>query len=422
MFVAPLAVLLAIGSGGCLADTSTTSFVASAEQPIINGDPSVTEEDAAIGIGIFQNGSFSGFCSGVLVAENLVLTARHCVSRTVPGGIACSKDGKPLVGGGVLSEHRPEDLQILVGTSVRLKFQAKGVKIVHSDATNLCNSDLALIELDTKIAGAKLAQIRLDTPPIKGETITAVGWGVSNNSSGASRRHRKNIPVVAVGPTTVGLVGAIGDAEFAIGEGICSGDSGGPAFDDLTGAVVGVVSRGGNGAAPDPKMPSAPCVDLADRATRNIYTRTDGFKDLILSAFAEVGSEPWLEGGPDPRKAKFGEVCEGPDSCRSNLCIEAGGKRFCSSKCALDTPCPDAFTCQVAGDTSVCALPPPPPPPAVANELKKGCMVAKVGARNVSAAGTAVGERVSTVLAMGALGLGSVVRRRRASRKRVTRN
>ena len=58
--------------------------------------------------------------------------------------------------------------------------------------------------------------------------------------------------------------------------------------------MVGVVSRGTNGApyTPGTDPPTTLCVDTPDYKTHNIYTRTDGFKELILAAFTEAGAEP----------------------------------------------------------------------------------------------------------------------------------
>jgi hypothetical protein len=325
-----LVATLLFASSGCGSSEGPQGFGQN-RAPIINGVPSTATDDAAVGVAIMSGGSFAGFCSGVLVAENIVLTARHCVSQTDEGA-ACTKDGKPIDGGKVYSDHKPGDLQILVGSKASFTFDAVGIKIFHSDVANLCNNDIGIIILDHKLTGAKLASIRLDSPPIKGDTITAVGWGQSNNSTGYGRRRRADIPVTAVGPASSSIGGNVGPAEFAIGEGICSGDSGGPALDTKTGAVIGMVSRGTNGApyTPSTDPPTTLCVDTPDYKTHNIYTRTDGFKDLILAAFAEAGAEPWLEGGPDPRKAKLGEACDGPDACRSALCIAVDGKQICS--------------------------------------------------------------------------------------------
>jgi hypothetical protein len=378
-------VLVTAALVGCGSDaTRGEGGTGNAREPIINGTASGPEDDAAVWIS-----SGGGSCSGVLVADNIVLTARHCVSQTEAGGIACTKDGKPVSGGGVLSDNAAASMAIIVGSRMKRTADAKGKLIVNTGAKNLCNNDIGIIILDRHIPNAVIAQIRLDSAPVKGETIRAVGFGVSN-TGGGGRKKRVGIPITVVGPGYD--MGAVAPNEFAIGEGICSGDSGGPAFSEKTGAVVGLVSRGGNGAPYDPATDPqyTECVDSADYKTHNIYTRTDSFRDLILSAFAEAGSEPWLEGGPDPRKAKLGAACDGPDACRSAICIETAGKRLCTDKCdAPDPACPAGYLCTAVGDSKLCvpappaADPTPPAPTAATNSTSSkggGCAMGAPGA------------------------------------------
>ena len=358
---------------GCAAplDATASDDLATASSAIIHGEPSPESENAAVAVVHTSGGGFAGGCSGVIVAPTLVLTARHCVSQTEAGGLACTKEGKSVAGGGVLKDYLPADLAILVGPKASFSFAARGKKIVHNGATNLCNNDLALIILDKPITGTPIASVRLDTAPNKGDLMTAVGWGQSD-SSGIARRHRQHIPIMAVGPATW-RGGGVGPAELGVGESICSGDSGGPAFDEVTGAVIAVVSRGGNG-NPDTSSPINQCIDTTEYKTGNYYMRTDGFKDLILSAFTEAGEKPWLEGMPDPRKAGFGATCAAPDDCASGLCLAAGEKPFCSQACDDAKPCPDGYTCSDVGGTKVCVpTAPVTPPPAATGTSNGGC-------------------------------------------------
>src|SRR5207247_502968 len=151
--------------------------------------------------------------------------------------------------------------------------------------------DIALIVLKTPIKDASIAPIRLDGPPKVGETFTAVGWGVTDTEAEPSvRQQRAGIPVEDVGPD-MGQFGPIPPNEFQVGESICQGDSGGPAL-AKSGAVIGIVSRGGNGRQPSQTDPSAGCI-----AASNPYTKTAPFKQLILKAFEIAQAEPWVEGG-----------------------------------------------------------------------------------------------------------------------------
>jgi hypothetical protein len=92
----------------------------------------------------------------------------------------------------------------------------------------------------------------------------------------------------------VGPAEGLGPAEFRLGESGCAGDSGGPAFAEDTGAVLGVLSRGSNGTNA-PAGTAEGCLDA-----ENVFTSAATYKELILSAYAKAGQEPWLEGQPDP--------------------------------------------------------------------------------------------------------------------------
>lgn len=339
---------------GCAMDSAEQTAKSSAR--IIDGVASGTDDNSAVWVGVLSSDGYPrGMCSGVLIADNVVLTARHCVSRTEDGGIACAKDGRPISGGGVRSDYPAESIAILVGPYLSNKAAARGTQVIHTGATNLCNNDFAIVVLDRHIPDAMIAPVRLTAPPTKGENILAVGFGVSN-TGGRGRKRRADIPITSVGPAYSSTSGAVGPNEFAIGEGICSGDSGGPAYSMETGAVVGVVSRGGNGAPYNPETDPAytQCVDTAEFSTHNIYTRVDTMAELIYKAFEVAGGEPWVEGSYDPRKAKQGEACDAGELCRSGICHEGA----CVDPCTDGVSCPEGFTCQAAGEAKVCVANP----------------------------------------------------------------
>ncbi len=382
--LAPLAMFAALATA---CGSNGQQALGQTGEPIINGQPSTSDQDYAVGIAILDSsGQLMAACSGSLVAENLVLTARHCVSQIVneSAGVACTQQGTAIgAGGAVGADYKPTQLAIMMGATIQFsngytpKFAAKGQQIFHTAVNNLCDNDIALILLDQKIAGAKLAKLRLSSPPVQGELITAIGWGVANNTTSQmpERRYRADIPVVKVGPASLGAYGGMGPNEFEIGEGICSGDSGGPAVAQSTGAVIGVVSRGGNGDPnANPNDPSTQCVNTQSGGISytafNFYTRVDGFSDLLSTAFAAAGTDPWLEGGPDPRLSKFGDGCTDSSQCQSNVCIGVGTVSQCSQTCDGSTPCPTGYSCVTSGSQQVCA-----PTNALSTTSSGGCAV-----------------------------------------------
>jgi hypothetical protein len=203
--------------------------------------------------------------------------------------------GNPTFGGAIRGDHLASKMYAFVGTQrpdflAGLDKGARGAEIIDDAAKTLCSHDLALILLDRALPGAKIAPIRLDDGPRAGESVLVVGWGVTDKSSDPqTRQQRPGVKVVEVGPAE-----SLAPSEFRLGESGCAGDSGGPAFAETSGAVLGVLSRGGNGTGALPGDPKG-CIG-AD----NVFTSAAKFKDLILSAYAKAGQDPWLEGNPDP--------------------------------------------------------------------------------------------------------------------------
>lgn len=350
-------VVFAVLAVACSASVpSQQEHSSSVREAVIKGTPSGNSQDAVVLLVHYdpQSGGF-GQCTATILGPSVVLTARHCVSETDQGS-ACSASGKALQGGRIYSDHKANTMYVFKGAQRPsfhgdVKADGRGAKILHSGAKTLCDQDIALILLEKPIDSAAIAPIRLETPPAAREVITAVGWGVTDKTDSPNvRQQRTGIRIEELGPVEDAPGDAVGKNEFRVGESICSGDSGGPGLATETGAVLGVVSRGGNGTEGDPNDPSSQCV-----AASNLYTQVAPFKDLVLSAFEQVGEEPWLEGGPDPRKAKFGEECAGADACRSNVCVD--GK--CSEDCSSNA-CPDGYEC--AATTSVCVVKAPTAP------------------------------------------------------------
>lgn len=339
MRIGPIALFFG-GLAGC--GSAGAEDVGTIAQPIVNGVSAGASAPQVVRLvpTVATPGGY--FCSGVLIAPSVVLTARHCVSRVEASPpMNCSSDGTTISGGSVAQDYPADKLGVIVGDGNTIR--AKGTNIFRPAAKTLCNADISLMVLEQPITDVPIVQLRLDAPVTQDETVTATGWGLSNNSTGFTLRQRTDVPIVDLGPFQSTIDRTLGPNEFSIGESTCEGDSGGPIVDSKTGAVLGVVSRGGN-LNPAAAPAYVKCVDAPGYKTVNLITRIGGFKELIVSALSSVGAEPWVEGGPDPRKAKAGEACTADDACSTAVC---GTNKVCAAACLPNgMACGAGLTCQ----------------------------------------------------------------------------
>lgn len=279
--VLPL-IVAALACPACASPPPLPDEAVPVEEAIVGGTASPKSEDAVVELRLGDE----GLCSGTLVAPNLVLTARHCVSET-DEGVVCAPDGHARSGGRILADRDPAELVVYVGARSKvLVARARGADIVHDGATNLCDHDVAFVVLDRSIEHVPIATLRLSESTHVGERVTAVGWGLTRRGLlPKSRMHRRDVAILDVGPSQT-----TAPSQFVVGEAICSGDSGGPAL-SARGAVVGVVSYGGNGRY-EPERPALGCVGAR---ARNVYTRVAAFPELVRRAFAEAGAMPRVE-------------------------------------------------------------------------------------------------------------------------------
>ncbi|MFO0671117.1 MAG: S1 family peptidase [Polyangiaceae bacterium] len=212
-------------------------------------------------------------CSGALVAPNLVLTARHCVSRAITTTPSCDADGRSHNGAHVSEDADPASIAIYSGDAVRVDRdlpRARAVRTYRPAGNVLCNADVAFLVLDRPILDVPVLPLRLESPVESGDEVLPVGFGGGDANVIGTRKARTHSPVLAVGPASNDSTGAVlGPSEFEVEVATCRGDSGGPAFDLRTGEVVGVISRGGS------------CTAKGN----HVYTRVDAYARLATVAF-----------------------------------------------------------------------------------------------------------------------------------------
>jgi MYXO-CTERM domain-containing protein len=254
------------------------------EQAIVNGTTSSQEAVIAIN----EDGYAS--CTGVLIAPNLVLTARHCVTNFSES----SECGGPLGG-----EIPTSAITVSTGTFPQ-GWAARAKKFFVPAAKDLCGADVALVLLDKNLTAQPL-QLRF-APPVANEVGTAIGYGES-----VERKQRADVKVLAIGPADAKYTTKSGQSltthlranEFTTGESTCFGDSGGPLV-DAVGRVFAVASRGLDDRC-------------ADRPT--FWTILAPHEKLIRDAATAAGHPLPVDSGPPPnaRGSSSGEPSNSPD-------------------------------------------------------------------------------------------------------------
>ncbi len=318
-----LAATLAVSAVGCAGEPAAArvevGLADGVSTPSIFGGQKDDDAEALSGVVALRVGTGTTFelCSGALVAPNVVLTARHCVTRNVTATVSCDERGGSANGKHVISEVDPAIIGVYLGASPRFATApvARARAIVAPTGPYLCDSDIALVVLDTEIADATPLAVRLQGPARTGEMIRAVGYGQNDLSSPIGTRFRRlGVPVLAQGAAVSASKTPLGAREFEVGVSICQGDSGGPAISEETGAVVGVVSRGGG----------------CDEDFGHIYTTTSGFDEVFAEAFR-------LAGGAAPTR-EDGQVAPRTTSTRSTTAealVTEGEAPGASAACAV---------------------------------------------------------------------------------------
>jgi hypothetical protein len=327
----------------CVAEPQTES-IGKVSSKVIYGvvDTAPEKYPSTILIQTELSGGYGAGCTATLITPHVAITARHCVSTY--------NESTRTFG----ADYTPSKMYIWYGAEPRGSWDNNVVKIVHNGASRIENNDFAIIVLAKAATTIPFAPVRLEKPPVKGETVAAAGYGVTETDTpstlmaGLHKRYRReNLRISYVGPIPSYY---IGDREIVLGESICQGDSGGPIYDQSTVALLAVTSRGGNGQRPDPTKPYVGCVGSS---TVNYFTRVDGFADLIKKTVTEVGELVWEEGTPKPEQpttklpdpGTLGAFCSAPTECASKLCVDFGGSKVCSQVCDDATPCPEGFSC-----------------------------------------------------------------------------
>lgn len=298
--------------------------------PMIYGGapPDAPEHAAVVGLHQLSGGSVyvKPFCTGTLIADDVVLTAAHCLDT--------AKGGKPS-----FQTMSPSALAIYVGDDPSQDL-LQHLYLVSETLINpgydrfRIRNDIALVRLSSPIT-EPVTPIQ-PLPPSEG--FSAADAGMTVNFAGFGEiesgdwgvKLQVDLPIAGVGCSVSGCPDA-GDAATQVSYhqsfgGPCFGDSGGPFFVYRTsGTYVGGITSYGDSYC----------------TIYGVSTRVDAFATMIADF---VGS-----GGPgdtDPPAGDCGDgVCGVGESCDGR-----GGTTACSSDCDGKTGGkPAARFCYVEG-------------------------------------------------------------------------
>jgi hypothetical protein len=258
--------------------------VASAQQAVAFGQPSGSEDDAAVLVW-GDAGTVLERCTGSLIAPNLVLTARHCVAYLQADTFSCTPDGELAPGsaggteGAILAASA---VSVRVRTNINGPADAKGTQIFAAQATSICRNDIAVVVLDRALTGLPIAALRPFSGDQPGDVVRLVGYGFDEKGDYGTRFTHAGLVISMVGTSSFRANGDAVPARTFVTEGPagCEGDSGGPAFSDRL-EVLGVFS--------------SYVGSCSDAATRNFYSEVAPFYDELLKpAFAAANAQPLI--------------------------------------------------------------------------------------------------------------------------------
>lgn len=298
---------------------------------IINGSTTTGQPWTVAVLNLGRSGT-GGLCSGTLIGDYAVLTAKHCVYQEQASGAWAAVP--------------PSELLIVVGTDIQSAggiaqtsnvYEVRSTPGVYTDAALEGGTDIAVILLPAPFVDVTPQTIARSNPSV-GAPATIVGFG--RNDPGTDDSGVKYIGDTAIAEVGSRLIRAAGRSWT------CQGDSGGPL---LVGSTVhGVTSFGVGGCG---------------SRSLHYFTNVAGHTALLDDALAwrpPCDAEPErcdgldndCNGIVDEGCTPLGETCTAAMDCGDGRCEDFGAGRVCVRTCdprSAVPRCPFGFHCEATG-------------------------------------------------------------------------
>jgi MYXO-CTERM domain-containing protein len=364
MFVRAALLLLAASCVEACGSQGSASALKQVSSAISGGEPDSVDSNVFILVSHRQKEGVA-LCSASLIAPNLLLTARHCVADVTSETVTCgvTTAGTPFPANTFFAANTQSIDQVTMANA----FAVSAVS-VPTQGSDICGFDLALVTLSTLVPASIATPLipRIDRKVTLGEAYTAVGYGQDlpgdAGIAGAGARRGRSGLKVECAPGGCGA--GVQSDEFGGNEGICSGDSGGPAL-DADGKVVGVVSRSGDSCNHPVYGSVASWKDWITTTTRQ--AALDGKYDVpfwVDSGSSDSPNPSTTSPGDDAGSGTAGASATTPGEPEAAAGAADGALNPAESgtqgdKCAATPDCHNGFGCYSptsTSDNAYCAL------------------------------------------------------------------